>query len=69
MKEKREYENKGQELDALGYDQVDYECPLCGCSVMEKQTAVNTDPEGNGEVTEFDRVCPCCEWWEITYED
>jgi hypothetical protein len=64
----REFENRWQELDEKGYVETTVFCPDCGCFVMEKESAVNTDPEGDGEILEIDRVCPCCEWWEISYD-
>lgn len=68
MENEHEFESKEQELDSLGYELINMPCPNCGCNVMEKEKAVNTDPEDDGEILELDRVCPCCDWWDITYD-
>ena len=41
-------------------------CPKCGCLMEEESREIEI---ADGSIVEVERLCPCCEYSETTYED
>jgi len=58
-------------LEAAGYEEDWLLCPECGAETLTKDVLTKSailDIEGDDRLIEHRRVCPSCEWREVTYD-